>query len=68
MAGLYHTAVGSESDCRSRDREVDSGRVPYFRGDGSCNNFYGHSPSSADSRRLLSVTRESMCTRYWLNA
>ena len=28
-----HSPVGSESDCRSRDREFDPGRVPYFNGD-----------------------------------
>ena len=32
------------SDCRSRSREFDPGPVPYFRGDWSWNNFYGHSP------------------------
>ena len=32
------------SDCRSRGREFDPGPVPYFRGDWSWNNFYGHSP------------------------
>ena len=36
------------SDCRSRGREFDPGPVPYFRGDWSWNNFYGHSPPSAD--------------------
>ena len=34
-----------ESDCRSRGREFDPGPVPYFRGDWSWNNFYGHTPS-----------------------
>ena len=38
-----------ESDCRSRGREFDPGPVPYFRGDWSWNNFYGHSPPSAES-------------------
>ena len=32
------------SDCRSRGRQFDPGPVPYFRGDWSWNNFYGHSP------------------------
>ena len=36
------------SDCRSRGREFDPGPVPYFRGDWSWNNFYGHSPPSTD--------------------
>ena len=36
------------SDCRSRGRAFDPGLVPYFRGDWSWNNFYGHSPPSAD--------------------
>ena len=49
-----HSAVGNVSgyrcvsDCRSRGREFDPGPVPYFRGDWSWNNFYGHSPPSAD--------------------
>ena len=30
-------------------REFDPGPVPYFRGDWSWNDFYGHSPPSADS-------------------
>ena len=32
------------SDCRPRGREFDPGPVPYFRGDWSWNDFYGHSP------------------------
>ena len=32
------------SDCNSRGHEFDPGPVPYFRGDWSWNNFYGHSP------------------------
>ena len=31
-------------DCRSRGPEFDTGPVPYFRGDWSWNDFYGHSP------------------------
>ena len=46
------SAIGSQSDCRSRGREFDPGPVPYFRGDWSWNIFYGHSPPSADSRRV----------------
>ena len=57
------SAVGSESDCRSRGHEFDPGPVSYFRGDWSWNKvpyfhsdwswniFYGHSPSSTDLRR-----------------
>ena len=58
------------SDCRSRGREFDPGPVPYFRGDWSWNNFYGHSPPFRWSIQegLLSVTSESMCTNYWLTA
>ena len=50
-----HSAVGNVSgyrcvsDCRSRGREFDPGPAPYFRGDWSWNDFYGHSPPSADS-------------------
>ena len=59
-----------ESDCRSRGREFDPGPVPYFRGDWSWNNFYGHSPPFRwiIQEGLLSVTSESMCTKYWLTA
>ena len=58
------------SDCRSRGREFDPGSVPYFRGDWSWNNFYGHSPPFRwfIQEGLLSVTSESMCTNYWLTA
>ena len=31
----------------------------------SCKYFYGHSSSSADSRRALSVNDERMCATYW---
>ena len=58
------------SDCRSRGHEFDPGLVPYFRGDWSWNNFYGHSPPFRwfIQEGLLSVTSESMCTNYWLTA
>ena len=47
--------------------EFDPGPVPYFRGDWSWNNFYGHSPPFRwfIQEGLLSVTSESMCTNYW---
>ena len=42
------------SDCRSRGREFDPGPVPYFRGDWSWNDFYGHSPPFRwNSRRVV---------------
>ena len=46
------------------------GPVPYFCGDWSWNNFYGHSPPFhwIIQEGLLSVTSESMCTKYWLTA
>ena len=58
------------SDCNSRGREFDLGPVPYFCGDWSWNNFYGHSPPFRwfIQEGLLSVTSESMCTNYWLSA
>ena len=58
------------SDCRSRGREFDPGPVPYFRGDWSWNNFYGHFPPFRwfIQEGLLSVTSESMCINYWLIA
>ena len=43
-------AVGSESACRSRGRKFDPGPVPYFHGN---YNFYGHSPPSVVSRRVV---------------
>ena len=71
-----HSAVGNVSgyrcvsDCRSRGREFDPGPVPYFRGDWSCNDLYGHSPPFRwfIQEGLLSVTSESMSTNYWLTA
>ena len=70
------SAVGNVSgyrcvpDCRSMGREFDPGPVPYFRGDWSWNNFYGHSSPFRwfIQEGLLSVTSESMCTNYWLTA
>ena len=58
------------SDCRSRGREFNFGPVPYFPGDQSWNNFYSHSPPFGwfIQEGLLSVTSESMCTKYWLTA
>ena len=43
---------------------------PIHRRDWSKNNFYGHSPPFCwiIQERLLSVTNESMCTKYWLTA
>ena len=71
-----HSTVGNVSgyrcmsDCISRGREFDPGPVPYFGGDWSWNNFYGHSPPFRwiIQEGLLSVTRESLCTKYWLTA
>ena len=59
-----------ESDCRSRGPEFDPGPVPYFCGDWSWNNFYNHSPPFRwiIQEGLLSVTSESMCTKYLLTA
>ena len=50
------SAIGSEADCRARTHESDhglAGLAPYFRGDRSLSNFYGHSPP-ADSRWVTS--------------
>ena len=59
-----------QSDCRSRGHEFDPNLVLYFRGDWLWNNFYRHSPSFRwiIQEGLLLVTRESMCTKYWLTA
>ena len=63
-------ATDASLDCRSRGREFDPGLVPYFHGDWSWNNFYCHSPPFhwIIQEGLLSVTSESMCTKYWLTA
>ena len=52
------------SDCNSRGHEFDPGPVPYFRGDWSWNNFYGHSPPFRwfIQEGLLSATSEGMCS------
>ena len=70
-----HSAVGNtsgnrcESDCRSRGRKFNPGPVPYFPGDWSRNDFYGHSsPFRWIIQGLLSVTSESMYMKYWLTA
>ena len=59
-----------ESDCRSRGRELNPSPVPFFRGDRSLNNFYGHSLPFRwiIQQGLLSVTSEIMYTKYWLTA
>ena len=59
-----------ESDCRSRGSEFDPSPVPYFRAYWSWNNLYGHSRPFCwlNQEGLLSVTSESMCTKYWLTA
>ena len=49
----FYSAVGNETDCRSRGCEFDPGPVPNFCGDWSWNNFYRHSPPSADSRMVV---------------
>ena len=60
-----------EADCRSRGREFDPGPVPYFRGDWSWNNFYGHSPlfrwMNHSWRVVVSYKRKYMHD-YWLTA
>ena len=50
--------------------EFDPGRVPYFPGDWSWNNFHGHSPPFRwfIQEGFLSVTSESLCKIYWLIA
>ena len=68
-----HSAVGNVSgfrcvyDSRSRGSEFDPGPVPYFRGDWSWNDFYGHSPPFCwfIQEGLLSVTSESLCTNLF---
>ena len=56
-----------ESDCRSSGYEFDPRTVKYFRIDWSLNNFFGHSSPFRwiIKEGLLSVTSESMRTKYW---
>ena len=54
-----------EADCRSRGREFDPGPVPYFRGDWSWNNFYGHSPHSW---RVVVSYKRKYVHDFWLTA
>ena len=70
---LYPGRVAQWVTCLATDAclTADPGvSVPYFRGDWSWNNFYGHSPPFRwfIQEGLLSVTSESMCTNYWLTA
>ena len=50
-------AVGSASNCRPRDRKVEF-QLDQFRGDWPLNNFYSHSPPSADPRAVASYWRK----------
>ena len=52
-----------ESDCRSRGREFDPGPVPYFCGDWSWNNFYGHSPSAESFKNGCCQLQAKVCAR-----
>ena len=63
-----HSAVGNESECRSRGREFDPDKVHTFV-------EIDHEIISTvillfplTQEGLLSVTSESMCTKYWLTA
>ena len=48
------SAVGSESNCGSRDRKFRAPAQPHnFHGDWSWNNFYSHSLPSSDSRMAV---------------
>ena len=51
------------SDCRSRGREFDPGPVPYFRGDWSWNNFYGHSPPFRWFKKGCCQLQAKVCAR-----
>ena len=57
------------SECRSRGCEFDPGRSHTFMEiDHEIISTVILLPSAELSRELLSVTRESMCTKYWLTA
>ena len=67
VPGPYST-IGSESDCTHSGREFEYGTVPSFRGDWSSTNYTVILLLPLNQEELVSVTRESMCTKYWLNA
>ena len=52
------SVVVSDSD---RVCEIDPDPVPFLRGDWSWNNFYSHSPPSADSRRVIVINKQKEC-------
>ena len=60
------SAVGSESDCKTRARWFNSrsGHILSLSF-GHEKNVYDHSHPSVDSRMQLSVTGEIVCTKYW---
>ena len=51
------------SDCRSRACKFDPGPVPYFCGDWSWNNFYGHSPPFRCFKKGCCQLQVKVCTR-----
>ena len=62
----HHESMGP-----GRDREFDPGPVPYFRGDWSWNNFYGHSPPFRwihNSWRVVVSYKRKYVHDYWLTA
>ena len=65
MAGPC-SVIGSEFNCGFRGREFDTGPILSWRL--IMKYFMWTFSSSADSRRLLSVTSESMCQKYSLTA
>ena len=57
------STVGSVSDCRSRGCKFNPGPVPYFCGDWSGNNFYGHSPPFRWFKRGCFQLQVKVCAR-----
>ena len=53
-----NTPLELKMDC-GRSRVRSSGPTTFFRGDWSCNHFFGHSLPSADSSRAVVI--------YWRN-
>ena len=51
------------SDCTFRGPEFDPGPVPYFRGDWSWNNFYGHSPPFRGFKKGCCQLQAKVCAR-----
>ena len=65
--GLRSAVCNKSEICRSRGRKIDPVQVPYFHWDWPWNNFYGHSPPSADSRRVFVSYKQKYVHKELIN-